>query len=292
MDQDWLEQRRRGLGGSDAPAVCGISPWKSPYQVYLEKRGETEPQEDNEPMFWGRALEPIIRQRYADETGRTVVVPQQSLFHPKIEFMLASLDGIADGERVLEVKTARMPTGWGEAGSAEIPDIYMIQVQHYLAVTKLSVADVATLIGGNDFRIYEVPADTELQDLIIEKETAFWKMVQDGTPPDPVSFADLKQRFGSMSKAIRVQADQDVLAAIHRLKQIKELIKEEELMKAIIMAALKEADTLIDGESVLATWKAGKGATRFDQKEFQNSNPKLYAQFLKESDPVRRLLIK
>src|SRR5512139_912790 len=96
MREEWLKERSNGIGGSDAAPICGLSPWKSAYQVWLEKRGEADgPQQDNEPMFWGRTLEPVIRQRYADVTGRTVTVPNEILVHPKYDWMLASLDGIA-----------------------------------------------------------------------------------------------------------------------------------------------------------------------------------------------------
>lgn len=293
MRDDWLRERKRGIGGSDAAAICGLSPWKSPYQVWTEKRGENAGlQEDSEPMFWGRTLEPVIRQRYSDVTGNTVVVPTDIIRHPEIDFMLASLDGIANNERVLEVKTARMPMEWGEPGTNEIPDIYMLQVQHYLAVTKLSLADVAVLIGGSDFRIYEVPEDLELQGLLIEKETAFWKMVQDGTPPDVTTFNDIKKRFGAASKAIQVQATPDIISAVIRLKELKKMAKEEEELKARIMAHMADGDTLIDLDKILCTWKVGKGSRRFDAKSFQADNPELYEKYLNESEPVRRFLIK
>ena len=54
----------------------------------------------------------------------------------------------------------------GEPGTDEIPDYYMTQVQHYLAVTGVKTADVAVLIGGNDFRIYTIEADEELQSFV------------------------------------------------------------------------------------------------------------------------------
>jgi putative phage-type endonuclease len=142
MDAQIYEERKKGIGGSDAPAVLGVSPWCTPYQVYLEKTGQIDRSlEDSESMFWGRTLEPVIRQRYADVTGRRVIIPDRILRHPGFGFMIGNLDGIAQDNRVLEVKTARTPEGWGEPGSNEIPDPYMIQVQHYMAITAFPVAD-------------------------------------------------------------------------------------------------------------------------------------------------------
>ena len=291
-NETWLEERRKGLGGSDAAPVLGLSPWKTPYQVWLEKRGEAPEQEDNEPMFWGRTLEPVIRQRYADVTGRSVAIPKGILVHPKHKWMLANLDGIA-GDRVLEVKTARSAEKWGEPGSDEIPEHYRPQVEHYMAVTGLLVADVAVLIGGQDFRIYEVPADKELQELIIEQEAAFWEMVEKGTPPEVTNYADVKARFGKMSRAVTVEADRMTVAAVEKLRELKDLAKQEEILKAHIMKHLGEADTLVDDAgNVLCTWKLSKPTKRLDTKALQAEMVEVYQKFLKEGDPSRRFLIK
>jgi len=291
-NKEWHDERRKGLGGSDAAPACGLSPWKTPYQLWLEKTGQTEgPQQDNDAMFWGRTLEPVIRQRYADVTGRTVIIPNEIIRHPKIDWMLANLDGLAEN-RVVEIKTARSPIGWGEPGSNEIPEIYMLQVQHYLTVTKLSLADVAVLIGGSDFRLYEIEADHELQELLIEKEAAFWKMVQDMIPPDPITYQDAKLRWGKVSTSAKVQAGFNEVFAVKRLKELKDLIKEEEEMKAVIMKHMGEADTLVDGEDILATWKASKGVKRLDTKALKENAPEIYNEYLKEGEPSRRLLIK
>lgn len=287
-----LEARKKGIGGSDAGAVLGISPWKTPLQVYMDKVGATDPIQDNDSMFWGRTLEPVIRQRYADVTNRKVVVPDTLITHPKFEFMIGNLDGITSDNRVLEIKTARSAEGWGEPGSNEIPDSYMIQVQHYMLITAIPVADVAVLIGGSDFRIYEVPAEPELMELMIEKETGFWSRVINRDPPEPITYQDMLLKYGRTSKESRVQADAVAMAAVARLKEIKAIAKEEDELKTVIMAAFGESDTLMDNNKVLATWKAGNGSKRFNAKLFEAENPELYKKYIVRSEPTRRLLLK
>ena len=293
-DLQWLEERKKGLGGSDAGAILGLSKWKTPYQVWLDKTNRGPLTEDSSVMEWGRRLEPVIRQKYCDLTGRSVFVPGKDkiLAHPKIEWMLASLDGVVDSRRVFEAKTARFADGWGEPGTDEIPDVYQIQVQHYMAVTGFDVADVAVLIGGSDFRLYEVPKDNELIEMIIEKEAIFWRMVKKNIQPDPQTLADLKLKFGTKSEAKKVQATPQAKEAHERLCHIKALSKEEDACKAIIMELLGEADTLIDGNETLVTWKATNGSNRFDAKTFQADYPELYGQYLKKSEPTRRFLTK
>jgi putative phage-type endonuclease len=292
----WLEQRRHGVGGSDAAAILGLSKWKTPLEVYQEKRGERHPQPDNESMLWGRALEPAIRQQYAERTGRVVRVPESIITHPEHAFMLANLDGITDDRRVLEVKTARIGQDWGEPGSDEIPQAYLLQVQHYMAVTGFEVADVAVLIGGSDFRLYEVPADRELQEMLIAGEAEFWQRVVDGNPPEPVSLADVQSKFGRTSNYSAIEASTEVLAAFETIKAIKEQLEaieaSEESAKAFVMKAMGEADTLKFAGNTIATWKLARPTRRFDSASFKEAHPALYEQFTKTGEPSRRFLIK
>lgn len=299
--EDWLQARTTGVGGSDVAAILGLSKWKTPLQVYLEKRGEIGPQPDNDAMRWGRYLEPVMRQAYADQTGYEVRVLDQLVRHPLYEHMIANLDGFVVPEhaprRVFEAKTARTAEGWGEPGSDQIPQPYLLQVQHYLAVTGFVVADVAVLIGGSDFRIYEVPEDRELQDMLCDACAEFWGRVQSGNPPEPVSYADVQARFGRSSRAGSALASDQTLHALQMLRalktQAKELDDAEEQWKSVVMKQMGESDTLIDASGrTLATWKASAAPRRFDSTAFKAAHPDLYAQFTSLGEPSRRLLIK
>lgn len=297
----WLEARRTGIGGSDVAAILGLSKWATPLQVYQQKRGELGDQPDNPAMRWGRYLEPVVRQAYADETGNEVRVLDQMLRHPLHEFMVANLDGFVAPEhgprRIFEAKTARTAEGWGEPGSDEIPQPYLLQVQHYLAVTGFIVADVAVLVGGSDFRIYEVPEDRELQEMMIDAEAEFWSRVQRGDPPEPVTVADAVARWGRSSRSDIVTADEATLQAVQTLRAARDSIKAaeaiEETAKAIVMKALGECDTLADAAGkALVTWRASAAPQRFDVAAFRAAHPDLHAQFLMAGEPARRFLLK
>lgn len=300
--EQWLEERKTGIGGSDVAAILGLSKWRTPLQVFQEKRGELPSQPDNEAMRWGRYLEPVVRQAYADETGREVRVPTGMLRHPERDFMVANIDGFAGAEgqadlRLFEAKTARTAEGWGEPGTDQVPQVYLLQVQHYMAVTGIDVADVAVLIGGSDFRIYEVPEDRELQEMLIEAEAEFWSRVQRGEPPEPVSYADMQARYGRASRPASVVASADVERAVARLRTIKAereaLDAAEEEARAVVMGALGEADTLIDpAGKTLATWKCAAPAKRLDSAALKAALPDVYERFVKAGEPSRRFLVK
>ena len=298
---EWLEARRTGIGGSDVAAILGLSKWATPLSVYMQKRGELSEQPENDAMRWGRYLEPAVRQAYADATGNEVRVLTDMIRHPAHDFMLANLDGFVmpvDGpRRVFEAKTARTAEGWGEPGSDQIPQPYLLQVQHYLAVTGFIVADVAVLIGGSDFRIYEVPEDRELQEMLVDAEADFWARVQRGEPPEPVTAADAIARWGRSSRSDLVMADETVMQALQTIRAARESIKQAEAIedsaKAIVMRALGEADTLVDAAGrTLCTWKASAAPQRLDTVGLKASHPWLYEQFLKAGEPSRRFLLK
>jgi putative phage-type endonuclease len=291
----WLEQRRSGIGGSDAPAILGVSRFATPLDVYFDKRGLVPDRPPNGAMEWGTRLEPLVRQAYAEATGRTVRVPTTILRHPTHAFMLGSIDGVTEDGRLVEIKTSRSAEGWGEPGSDEVPDAYLVQVQHYLTVTGLTLADVAVLIGGSDFRLYEVPADPDLQATLIDIEGAFWDRVQRGDPPDPVTYADAQKRWPTSSARI-VQAPAEVFEAVQRLHAAKvretEAEKEADALQAAICAAMGEGDVLVYGDATLATWKAGKAPLRFNTDAFKAAHPDLYAEFAKPGSASRRFLLR
>lgn len=293
----WLEARRTGIGGSDAAAVLGLSKWQTPLSVWLDKTGQAEGVEENEPMRWGSLLEPVIRQEYAQRTGREIVMPGL-LRHPKHDWMLATPDGVSRDNRLIEIKTARSADGWGEPGSDQVPEDYLIQVQHYMAVTALPVADIAVLIGGSDFRIYTVDADAELHDMLMSAEDAFWRTVIDRTPPEPISYADAMAMYGKrVRKDSAVVASEEVLTALDELKSIRAAIKkeeaEEEARKAVIIKAMGEHDTLIDAAGkVLVTWRMSAPPMRLDGKALAKAHPDIHAAFLKEGEGSRKFLIK
>lgn len=294
----WLAERRRGVGGSDVAAILGLSPYRTPLDVFRDKRGDLVDQPENAPMRWGNLLEPVVRQEYSDVTGREVLMPDRMLAHGTHEFMLANLDGYTADGRVVEIKTARTGNDWGEPGTDEIPQAYLFQVQHYMAVTGFAVADVAVLIGGSDFRLYEVEADPELHEMLIDAEAAFWRRVVENDPPEPVTYADAIARWGRVSNpALTAVADRDAIHAVEQLRlhktQIKDVSAIIEDHTATIMKALGEAETLLDdGGNVLATWKLAKAPERFDAKALKVEHPEIYEKFVKVGEPSRRFLLK
>jgi putative phage-type endonuclease len=292
---EWLAARRKGVGGSDAAAIVGLSPWRTSLEVYLDKIGELVTDETPD-MRRGTLLEPVVLQMYADETGRFVHKPSGIITNPKMPFALANLDGIASDVIAVEAKTARTHTGWGEPGTSDIPLVYLCQVQHYLMVSELSHADVAVLFGDFEFAIYPVEPDPEFQSMLMELEAAFWEMVKSRTPPDPVSAEDVRRRWPKAKFLAGIPAtetDRDVAQLVVQVKEhIASCEQWQENAEAYLKARIGENDALLYGEEPIATWKNTKGRTGFDKARLKTDHPELFDQYITTGEASRQFLLK
>lgn len=202
-----IEERKTGIGGSDAAAILGLSPWATPWDVWLEKIGQAASKRESEAMRWGTLLEPVIRAAYAEQMGVDVIEVTKTQRRPYQPWMLANLDGVVmprvPGRRAitkvgnlselpggqawgLEIKAVseRQAHEWCAPGTDQVPVHYLLQCAHYMAVTRFSRWDVAVLIGGQKLQVYHLERDLELEELLIEEERRFWfEHVLEQVPP-------------------------------------------------------------------------------------------------------------
>lgn len=297
----WLAQRRNGIGASDIAAVLGISPWKTPLQLYMDKRGELPPQEDAPQLRRGRMLEPLVLDFYADETGHQVTRQQECVVGAE-PWMLATLDGFdAIDNAPVEAKTVNAFSAqeFGEHGSDEVPLHYSAQVHWQMMLTDASTGYLAALIGSDDFRIFTIQRDRDLESMLIARAAEFWQRVQAGNPPEPYSEVDVKLLYprdtGSSIEATPEIAD--AVAELAALKaQAKDIEAKEGLAGMKIKTFMGENATLIglDGKP-LATWKTAKGSQKTDWKaiaEALAAPPEIIAAHTTTSAGSRRFLIK
>jgi hypothetical protein len=173
------------IGGSDLAALLGLSPWGTPLTLYARivtaLEGRPLKDEDSAPKRRGRVLESAVLRLYAEETG-AMMLGGARFTHPRFPGR-ASVDSLADraGRRVVEAKTAGLSEvrQWGEAGTDAIPQGYLFQCTWYLGhalaagAVDTKEADVAALVAG-DLRVYHVPYDTELFEMLEAAAERFW----------------------------------------------------------------------------------------------------------------------
>ena len=269
-------QRLTGLGGSDIGAILGLNPWRSPFQVYLEKVGEAAPFEGNLQTRFGTYAEEFVAQEYCHQTGQRVQRFTPMLRHPTAP-LIGHVDRlvIPDGAKRashrqeirtdlgLEAKTASaFATGrgsdWGESGTDQCPEAYLIQAASYMALTGCPRWDVAVLFGNQEFRIYHLARDLELEAMILDEAARFWTdHVLARVPPDPTSEAEARQRWPRHSEGRVLEADDALLVMLQHLadtkRRGKELEDEEQGLKDLILPLLKDADSVRHGCLSLAT---------------------------------------
>lgn len=261
MSRDtWLGERRRGIGGSDAAKVLGVSRWGGPLSVYLEKKGLYIPDDPGEPAYWGTVLEDVVAREFEKRSGLRVQRQNKIFTHPDYPWMLANIDRRIVGQnKGLECKTASNFMG-DEWEGDEIPDAYYIQIQHYMAVMGWEACWVACLIGGQRYVQKEVQRNPELINTIIEKEREFWEehFLKD-VPPPVTPFDNPNSLWPEQTEDDMVQdIDEETITIAQSLAGVQATIKglenEEERLKGILKAKIGE----MAGIQGICSWKQAK----------------------------------
>lgn len=289
--QEWLKLRQTGIGGSDAGTILGINKWKSPIQLYFEKtQPELKQEIDNEYIYWGNVLEDVVAKEFTERTGKKVRKVNKMFRHPKYNFMLANIDRAVVGEKaVLECKTTSEynKEAWKED---EIPDSYIAQVQHYMAVTGYEKGYIAVLIGGNKFIWKEIERDEELINIIIQEEKYFWEnyILGDDIPPVDGSvatteFMKFKYQDSVDTQAVLDESDEMIIKALNQIKEEEKELKEQKAKyENQIKNKLGENQFGIS-HNYQVSWKPQK-SSRFDRKKFKEEYPELDEQYTRTTE--------
>ena len=241
-----VEERRKYIGGSDIAVVMGMSRWKTPLKLWLEKTGQADPDDLSqvEAVQLGSELEEFVAQKFAKESGKQVRKQSKMYVHKDYPFMAAHIDRLITGtDEILECKTcgSHKKDEWEGDG---IPREYILQVTWYLGITGKKKAYIAVLIGGQSFKYKEIEFDKELFDVMVDMAKEFWQAVETKTPP-VVSASDnpvIVQMFPEPDSEL--VENQDIEDRVTKLQQVKDdisaLTDEKEMLEAEIKSAIGE----------------------------------------------------
>ncbi|MDT2797143.1 YqaJ viral recombinase family protein [Enterococcus cecorum] len=300
--QEWLEDRRKGIGGSDVATILGLNKYKSVYQLWLEKTDQIEvTSAQSEAAYWGNTLEEVVAEEFSKRTGKKVRRRNRVFEHSKYPFLRANIDRDIVGENaVLECKTANqyLANEWDED---EIPIQYICQVQHYMNVLNLDYVYFAVLIGGQKFVWKKMERDQELIDMITEKLVAFWtENVEKGIEPtiDGLKATSdfLTQRYLDTDESeteLNAAFDENI-ANLARLKSDKKVIEENiTLLENELKQALGKADATIGiTPNNIVSWKKMQ-SKRLDKKKLIDKYPDIAAdEDIYSVSTTKRLTIK
>jgi putative phage-type endonuclease len=297
---EWLQARRKGIGGSDAAAICGVNPWRGPLSVYLSKIGEAPDADANEAMEWGTELEDTIAKVFSRRTQQKVKRCNMILQHNDYDFMLANVDRFTlddeEGEwGVLEVKNVGeyRREDWADGA---VPEYYEIQGQHYMAVTGANYVWFAPLIGGNKMQPVKVMRNERAITSLIKIERDFWHLVETRTPPpidDSVEATKVLKALYPRSEKTSVVLDSKLVENLRRLRDQKSDLERElrGLENQIKLQMAEAEEAYIPGaEKPVITWKGGT-VPIFQEKLFKAEHPELAQKYMKETS-TRRFLPK
>lgn len=244
--------------------------------------------------------EEIIAERYAEER-KVIIQTQPTLIrHPKHPFIACNIDRlVGNREYILECKTAYCYKikKWGEQGTDQVPESYLIQCAYYANICDVPKVDIAVLIGGQDFRIYTYNRHKELEEKLIKIACNFWhNHIEKRIPPKCVNTKDTFNLF-PQSNYHEIVAEDNIMEKWEELKDAREeenrIQATIEKLKTDIQEFMRDYDILIDiNGNVIATWKNVAPKTLIDQKKFKEEYKEIYLQCVSYGKQSRMFLIK
>lgn len=293
----WLNERKKGIGGSDAGAILGVNQYKNPVALWLEKTGQAESDPAGEAAEMGLILEPVIADLFQQRTGIKIEKCDALLQHPQFSFMLANVDRLIVGERRgLECKNVslRKAQEWDDD---EIPDTYYAQCQHYMAVTGYEGWYIAALINGNHFIHKYIPRNDEFILALIDAEQKFWHCCQNKIMPDCELNADVLKMLYPTSNGVSAVLPEDIAGLAIKFKVAKSLADEAEKrvekIQVAICAWLGNAERAKSQDNRCEiVWSQVNPKPKFNEKKFAEDHPKLFESYLEPAKPYRKFSVK
>ena len=265
------ELRRTGIGASEVAAVIGMSPYQTPFDLYVRKLGLVDEQRATAVQRRGKYFERGVIDWYADLTGRQTEWFDKTIVHPTRRWQMASPDAwlIEDGRRVAEVQAKtvnwRNVEEYGESGTDDVPPHCLIQSIWTMSTADTRYGELAALCGMDELRTYRIHRDADIEAVLLEEVERFWKdHIIARVPPDighaSLANAYLKKKFPAATQDLRVaNAEQSALLA-----DLKRLDEEWDRVNNLAIAAenriklsIGNGEGLLDGPAKI-TWRKNK----------------------------------
>ncbi|GIW60032.1 MAG: hypothetical protein KatS3mg087_1098 [Patescibacteria group bacterium] len=297
--------RNEIIGASEVPAICGLSPWQSCYDVWAEKVGLMPPKEENEYMTLGKILEPALLDYVSEEISQ-VVETQKVVQYDKFNELplLCTLDGWLEDGTIVEVKTSGLigPKNPGKQWTLEeVPDHVWVQVQTQLFLTKAPLCHVVALIGGLGLMHYQIEKAEGFDEYVLPILSEFWSCVQTKTPPESKPTIDTIKRIAVTDNTM-IELSEDT-EEYEILRKLADLDRDRKSLKDELDAVEKEIEecqrilyTLrptIRGFSCVVPgarielYKTQYTQTRIDVKSLRKEQPEIANKYSRESTITR-----
>jgi putative phage-type endonuclease len=296
--EQWLELRKKGIGGSDSAAIVGLDRYRSAFDVYAEKIGLKPEQPDNEAMRQGRDLEQYVAERFMEATGKKVRRRNAVLQHPEHHWMLANIDRWVVGENAgFEAKTTSV-LNRAKFSQGEFPPSYYVQCMHYMAVTGAERWYLGVLVLNKAFHVFTIERDEAEVQTLIEAEKHFWENhVLKQIPPAPDGSESTSEIIKQLFPEAREREEVALFGLEEKIEQylsldakIKELERERDALKQELQLAMADAE-IGRAQGYVVEWK-NQTRQALDTKKLKSEHAEIYEKYLKPAQTVRMFKIK
>lgn len=321
-EEEWLEIRKGGIGGSDAGTIFGVNKYKSPYALWAEKTHTVETEfSGNEATKWGHRLERIVAQAYAEDYNKAVVEWPVILWSEEHSCMFANLDFLIvepcdefdagtvttwrfdyappGVQGILEVKTAGIaspgnPAAWS---NNKIPQSYMLQGYHYGIVTGWTDITFAALVGGSGLQVRHMAWEETVAEDLIAAEESFWALVEMNVAPDTdgsdATESTQQARYPRHTAGTSIEGGRELAAIWEEFSQAKvdadDADKRRKALRAKIIEIVGNSEfATVDGNAILS-YKASRDTEVLDADRIKREAPEIFEQF-KKVRPGARVL--
>ena len=197
---DNLEERAKGMGATDGPTAIGVNPHRSEYDCYLEKTGQTTPPDisDIPAVIHGIAMEPVVFEMIKTKLKIPARRDNQTHYHPKHSWMFMHIDGrYIKEDKIIEIKcpSPHMREFYGTEGTDQIPQIYIAQATHMLAIEEQCKAVEFFVYFHGEILRYTIRRKARLIEIYMKALLRFWGHVQEKVPPMPRNNEDVTHMY-------------------------------------------------------------------------------------------------
>ena len=292
LTKEQIKERMGYLGGSDCAPALGLSRFSTPLKVWAEKTGNLVPEDISELLRvkLGNKLEQTVAELFMEETGKKLVRRNETIYHPTYKFLAANIDRKVEGERAgFEAKTTGSYSHKDWEGE-EIPQEYILQCLHYLAVTGWDVWYIGVIIGNQKFVWKPIYRDDKVINDIIKKEVAFWNdFVIPRVMPMQITSNDedvLGSLFPMAKEGSVIELGDDCNKIVESLDSLladeKVLKREIDEQKNTLRAMMKNSETA-KTNNYRITWK-NQIDHRINVEKMKADAPTIYEKYLVESN--------
>lgn len=288
--EQFLLERKLGIGGSDIAPIMGLSPYSTPLDVYRDKMNPAVIyEEESEDLKRGARVEKYILQEYSEVNNCALETNLPPFIDPKYPFMRGNVDAkVVDENVIVEAKSTKCPIANWEKG---IPEYYRTQVAYYAMLTNAERVDVPVLFSNWQYACFTYWRDLEYEARIRQAVIDFWNNhILAGIPPAPSNPAELQEVYPKLETAKTIKADSDIRKKVNLWQKIslrrRELEKREEKLKIEIQNFMGDAGILDAGFCKVALKE--RTATRLDTGALKEAMPELYREY--SNDNTYRIL--